>query len=148
MHVRTLETWRYDAAGHRRPPEKISMPTWQDIEAAIRRLDQQERPILFLWASNDPDLQMTDERSERLEVMGGNGLYWLAGTCDGYFQRRFLNPSAGNEDVEVYGTQIEQGFGDEARHICRDLALVLRAARYYAEYDGFDPSVSWETGIA
>ena len=65
-----------------------------------------------------------------------------AGSFDGYFQRRFLNPEGGDEDVLVWTS--DQGFGDAARHICRDIEVVLRAARYYAENGGFDPAVTWE----
>ena len=38
----------------------------------------------------------------------------------------------------------DQGFGDAERHICRDIEVAVRAARYYAETGGFDPSVLWE----
>jgi hypothetical protein len=146
MHVRVLETWWYHPDGRRRPPVKLIAPTWEEIETAIRRLDRRTSPILFLWASDDPARQTTDELSERLEILGGDGLYWLAGTFGGYFQRRFLDLSSGDEQIEVYGPEIEQGFGDASRYICRNVHLVLRAACFYAERGGFDPSVSWEEG--
>jgi hypothetical protein len=138
-----LETWSYEPDGRRRKPEKVAEPAWEQIEAAIRRLDRRAYPILFLWASDDPARQMIDEFSERLEVLGGARMYWVAGTFDGYFQRKLLDPAAGDEEVEVYGPRIEQGFGARARHICRDVEVVLRVARYYAEQGGFAPSVSW-----
>ena len=144
MHVRALETWSYQPDGRRQKPEKVAHPTWEQIEAAIRRLDGREYPILSLWASDDPALQMVDEFSERLEVLGGAGAYWVAGTFGGYFQRQQLDPAGGAEEVELYPRQIEQGFGAPVRHVTRDLDLVLRVARYYAERGEFDPSVSWE----
>jgi hypothetical protein len=144
MHVRVLETWSYQPDGRRRRPVKVAGPTWEQIEAAIRRLDGRGHPILFLWASDDPELQMVDEFSERLEVMGGAGVYWLAGTFGGYFQRQLLDPAGGPEEVELYSPRIEHGFGALARHVTRDLGLVLRAARHYAERGEFDPSASWE----
>jgi hypothetical protein len=146
IHVRALETWSYDPDGRRREPEEVADPTWEQIEAAIRRLDGRERPILFLWASDDPALQMIDEFSERLEVLGGAGAYWLAGTFGGYFQRQLLDPVGGSEEVELYPRRIEFGFGAPARHVTRDVNLVVQAARYYAERGGFAPSVSWEEG--
>ncbi len=146
MHVRALETWSYQPDGRRRMPEKVAEPTWEKIESAIRRLNGLEQPILFLWASDDPGFQMIDEFSERLEVLGGAGVYWLAGTFAGYFQRQLLDPTGGSEEVELYPRRIEQGFGAPARNVTRDLELALRAARYYAERGGFDPSVSWAAG--
>jgi hypothetical protein len=69
MQVRTLEMWSYDSDGRRMKPLKIDEPTWTEI-AAVRQLDGREHPILFLWADADPTLQMVDEFSERLEVLG------------------------------------------------------------------------------
>jgi hypothetical protein len=106
-------------------------------------LDRHTYPILFLWARDEPGLQMLDEFSERLEVLGGSGLYWVAGTFGGHFQRQLLDPSRGDGEVEVYSPVIEQGFTAPARHICRDVDVVLRAARYYADCGGFDPTLSW-----
>ncbi|MDY3555828.1 hypothetical protein R5W24_004974 [Gemmata sp. JC717] len=144
MHVRVVETWAYHSDGRRRAPEKVTAPTWEQIEAAIRRLDGLERPILFLWASDDPALQMVDEFSERLEVLGGAGVWWLAGTFGGYFQRRLLDPVRGPEEVELYPRQVELGFGAPARHVTRDIGQVLLAARHYAEHGGFEPALPWE----
>lgn len=144
MHVRTLETWSYEPNGRRRQPEKTDQPTWPLIESAIRRLDGQEHPILFLWASDDPARHMIDEFSERLEILGGPRAYWLAGTFGGCFQRRLFDPSGGPEEVELYGKRIEQGFSALGRNITRDLEVVLRAARHYAEQGGFNPVVPWE----
>jgi hypothetical protein len=146
MHVRALETWSYLPDGRRRKPEKVVDPSWPSIESAIRRLDGREYPILFLWASDDPARHMVDEFSERLEVLGGASFYWLAGTFGGYFQRRLLGPTAGSEEVELYGRRIEMGFGAPARNVTADTELVLRAARYYVEHGEFDPSASWEQG--
>jgi hypothetical protein len=144
MHVRVLETWSYESDGRRSEPEKVTEPTWDQIEAAIRRLDGQQNPILFLWASDDPARQMLDEFSERLEVLRGAGVYWLAGTFGGYIQRKVLDPPCGREEVEVYPRRKEMGFAAAERNLTRDVEVVLRAARYYAERGAFDPSVSWE----
>ncbi len=144
MHARVLETWSYQPDGRRREPEKTAA-AWAPIEAAIRRLDGREYPILFLWASDDAAFQMIDEFSERLEVLGGAGAYWVAGTFGGYFQRRLFDPTAESSEVELYPPQIEHGFGSSARHITRDVELVLRVARWYAERGEFDPSAPWES---
>ena len=79
---------------------------------------------------------------KRVEVMGGDGAYWLAGTFGGYFQRRLDYPERGEQAVEVWTS--DQGFADTERHVCRDVEAAIRAARYYAERGGFDPSLRWE----
>lgn len=146
MHVRVLETWSYQRDGRRRNCETVLHPSWDQIEAAIRRLDRRAHPILILWPTEDAASHQHDEFCERFEVSGGAGLYWIAANHDGYLQRQFLNPAGSDQDVEIYGPLIEQGFGAPERHICRDLELVLRAARCYAERGGFEPTVSWEVG--
>jgi hypothetical protein len=144
MHAKVLETWSYLPDGKPLRRENVMHPSWAQIEASIRRLDRRTHPILILWPSEAG--HAFDEFCDRFEVSGGDELYWMAGSHDGYLQRRFLDPHGGDRDVEIYGPLIEQGFGDRERHICRDLEVVLRAARYYAERGGFDPSVSWEVG--
>jgi D-lactate dehydrogenase (cytochrome) len=117
------------------PVARIELVDAEHIKAinAYSKLALPERPILFLWASDDPALQMVDEFSERLEVLGGAGAYWLAGTFGGHFQRRLLDPDGGSEEVELYLPRIEQGFAAAARHVTRDIEHVLLAARHYAE---------------
>jgi hypothetical protein len=144
MHVKALECWSYRPDGRFRGPEKVAQPSWEEIEAAIRRLDRRTHPILFLWPTENEADHMVNEFCERFEVLGGEGLYWTAGTFDGYFQRRFLDLAGGEQDIEIYPPTIEQGFGDQERYVCRDIEVVLRAARFYAENGGFDPSVAWE----
>ena len=78
-----------------------------------------------------------------MEIMGGEGACWLAVTAEGGpFQRRLLDPAGGDEEVQVWTS--DQGFADAERHICRDVEAVVRAARYYADHGGPDPSLPWE----
>jgi hypothetical protein len=83
MHVQVLETVSYDAQGGARRCEKVVRPSWPQIEAAVRRLDRKLHPYMFLWPSESSATRMLDEFCERMEIMGGDGLYWLAGTFDG-----------------------------------------------------------------
>jgi hypothetical protein len=55
------------------------------------------------------------------------------------------SPERGDEEVAVWTS--DQGFADAERHICRDLEAVIRAARYYDEHGGFDPSLPWGEGL-
>jgi hypothetical protein len=125
--------------------EKLRCPAWADIEAAIRRLDRFHYPFLTLWATEEGSPPALDGSSECLEVMGGEGAWWVAGTFAGYFQRRIDYPERGEQEVEVWTS--DQGFADAERHICRDLETVVRAARHYAEHGGFDPSLEWGDGL-
>ena len=136
MFVNRLDVivYPFDGPWHK---ESTVRPAWPLIEEAIRRLDKSEYPFLFLCLS---ETQHDDD--ERLEIMGGEGDYWVAGTFDGYFQRRFFNPDGGDGEIAVWTT--DQGFGDADRHICHDVEVVVRMARYFFDHRDFDPSVRWE----
>jgi hypothetical protein len=143
MHAQVLEMIEYDEKGMHFRTTKIPRPAWVQIESAIRRLDRFRLPYLFLWPTEEASKHFVDGDCEVFEVMGGEGVYWFAGSFDGYYQRRFLNPAGGDDDVVLWTS--DQGFGDAELHICRDVEVVLQAARYYAERGGFDPSVTWES---
>jgi hypothetical protein len=145
MHAKVLDLTEHPPDGTHWRNSKTQLPAWPQIEAAIRRLDRFRFPFLFLWPSEDHNKHFVDGDCEVFEVMGGEGVYWLAGSFDGYFQRRYVNPEGGDEDVLVWTS--DQGFGDAERHICRDIEVVLRVARYYAENGEFDPTVCWEEGL-
>jgi hypothetical protein len=142
MHIKCLEYVVYGPNGRGWKAEKVRHPAWDDIERAIRRLDRFHYPFAFLWATEDESQQVIDGTGELLEVVGGEGVWWLAGSFDGSFQRRLDDPELGEEEVAVWTS--DQGFADAERHICRDVEAVIRAARYYAEHGGFDPALSWE----
>lgn len=142
MHVKVLEYIEYPPDGGAVKSTKVPDPSLADIEAAVRRLDRERFPFLFLWPSADEQEHELSGDYDAFEVMGGAGVYWLAGTFDGYFQRRLDDPERGEQAVEVWTS--DQGFTDAERHICRDVEAAIRAAWYYAEHGGFDPSLRWE----
>ena len=75
--------------------------------------------------------------------MGGKGIYLMAGSVEGFFERRYRNPHP-NGDDEVYVWMSDQGFCDDDEFICHDIDVVLRAVRYFCENGGFEPTLSWE----
>ena len=142
MHVKCLEYIVYGPTGWGWKSHKVWNPEWAEIENAIRGLDCFEYPSAWLWETEDEADQSIDGTGQLLEVMGGNGVYWLAGSFEGYFQRRLDYPEQGDGEVDVWTS--DQGFADSKRHTCSDIEAVLHAARYYYEHGGFDPSVQWE----
>ena len=100
MHVKTLDFTIYGPTGQGWESHKVLNPCWDDIENAIVRLDQFEHPFLHMWASPDENQHNYDD-SDVLEIMGGDGAWWLAGTFDGYFQRRLDYPDNGEDEIVV-----------------------------------------------
>lgn len=134
--VRQLDVTVYTNGGRSWHVETTAAPTWSVVEQAVRRLDKFSHPFLFMCLSE------TEEADERLEIMGGSGDYWIAGDFDGFWQRRIVNPNGSDERVMVWTS--DQAFGDDDRHICHDLEVVVRAARYFFDHRYFDPSLTWE----
>lgn len=145
MHVKCLEAIVYGPTGWGWKSERGWHPAWAAIEASVRRLDRFCYPFVHLWATEEEDRQVNDGTSEVLDVMGGEGVWWLGGSFGGYYQRRLDEPERGEAEVAVWTS--DQGFADAERHICRDLDVVLRAVRYYVETSGFDPSLRWDEGL-
>ncbi len=144
MHVKCLEWIVYGPSGRGWKSEKICFPLWSDIETAVRRLDRFRYPFAFLWETEEEDKQTIDGIGQVLEIMGGEGAWWLAGSFEGYFQRRIDYPERGEQEVLVWTS--DQGFADAERHICRDIEVVVEAARYFADHGGFDPALQWGEG--
>jgi hypothetical protein len=137
MVVKVLDVFVYERDGWTWHQESYFNPAWEEVETAIRRLDKFCYPWVFLRLDEGQDTA-----EDRFEIMGGPGAYWLAGSFKGYFQRRYVNPSGGSKEVAVWTS--DQGFADEERHICKEIEIVLRAARYFADHADFDPAVTWE----
>ena len=136
MPVKVLHIIEYEDAGGPWHTRDIVDPTWDLIEAAIRRLDKCLWPAIWLFLTADKD-EVPD-----FEVMGGESDYWIACSVGGFHQRRFCDPSQGEEEIAVWTS--DQGFSDSAKHICHDLEVVLRAARHFYDTGDFDPSIPWE----
>ena len=54
----------------------------------------------------------------------------LTGTIDDFKERRFVNLTGTDAEIELWTS--DQGFAEQDRYVCRDLNLVLQAARYYS----------------
>jgi hypothetical protein len=140
MYAKVLDIVVYESYWKWRS-EQIAQPTWAQIEEAIRRLDKFHYPFLHLWPTLDEaERELSDDR-EWFTVIGGNGEYWFAATVAGQWEKRFLNPVGNDQRVELWTS--DQGFSAPDKEVCRDLEVVLRAARFYAENCDYDPSIPW-----
>ena len=121
--------------------EVTDAPTWQQIEAAVERLDRAEYPFLHLYLprpERESDLWM-------LNVIGGLGEYGLSGRDGRWHERwRFRDPArpCGPERIDIWVT--DQGASFEATDLCDNLSVVLRACHHFAESGRLDGGVAWE----
>jgi hypothetical protein len=136
--------FEYDQTGWNCKESQLVFPSWQDIEAALRRLDKFRFP--FVWYFALP--QVEDDAVPEFEVMGGAGDYLVSCSVGGYLQRQCLNPTGlrPDEDDEVDIWTSDQGLTVSAARVLNDIEKVLRITRYFCETGGFDPSVPWDDG--
>jgi hypothetical protein len=126
----------------------ILAPNWIDIKRAIRRLDARRYRSLVLWPSADKREHWTTGDFGFLSVIGGDGLYVVTGCTGGHPPRHLYFPEWPDRDVIVlpgpWGYR-DAAWADSARRVCRDVQMVLQAARYYAEHTDLDPSLPWDS---
>lgn len=116
--------------------EVVSAPGWEQIEAAIRRLDRFHYPWVWLRLTED------EGNTDCLTVMGGSGAYWVALTAGEHDQLRLFDPEKSSRDVELWTS--DQGYSDHEFHVTDDIALILEVARHFAETGRPLPSTDWE----
>ena|SRR5581483_3160653 len=136
MKVKILEWVVYEKDGWTWKSVEKYNPSWAEIEASIRRLDQFCFP--FVW------LKLADDDEEGfLNVVGGNGIYAIEGYTEEEGQRRYWNENhSTTRIIKVWLS--DQGFETEELYVCYDIDIVLKVARYFAEHGALDPTINWD----
>lgn len=127
----------YEANGWTWRTEQIADPTWEDVEAAIRRLERFRYPFVWLYRTSNPE----EDWPYDFNVIGGEGEYGMDSMADGTYDR-YYDQSRGDDIIEVWRS--DQGATFEAKYCCPSLDTVLRATRYYCEHGTLDPSLFWQ----
>ena len=141
-HVKLLECPRYpEGAAFPCTPKTIEHPAWEQIETAIRRLNKHSHPFIFLAPVIDEEERINGD-NEFFEVMGGCGDYWVAGSMNGYWQRRAINDSGTDDEIDLWTS--DQGFAASGKFIIHDLNDAIMATKYYYERNDFWPKLKWE----
>ncbi len=109
---------------------------WEEIEAAIRKLDGHRRTLVTLEA----------EGEMHMAIGGGTGKYLVYVTFDNENFNYLVNPTkSDNAETLVVGGQ--EGIYPAKWFV--DLTTTLRAAKSFAEFGTIEKSVVWERdGVA
>lgn len=137
MKVQLLQVTIYNDSGGAWRTERVHHPTWDGIEAAIRRLDRFRYPFIWLYRSAEVDQDTPPE----FNVMGGEGEFAIDSIADGAYHR-YYDQSRGDEEIEIWRS--DQGATFEAKYCCSSLAIVLRATHYFCEHGALDPDLVWQ----
>src|SRR5688500_6234738 len=128
--IRQMTVVRYYRDGRPWDAESIRDPSWADVEAAIRRMDNYCFPSVELKTTDDEDLP-TD-----FYVVGGAGR-WAIHNIMGHWQ--YQDPAGSDEEVELIDS--DQGFYCQGKNVLTDVEKVLRIVRAYYDtgsYEGLD----------
>lgn len=118
---------------------KTPYPEWEEIEVAIRRLDRDEWP--FVWLHTEAP-QSNDMPNNMFCVMGGRGEYDLCLYRDGD-EFHYWNPDRSDESICIW--ESDQGSYKSYQNLCEDLLLVLRITRQFSESGILYDAVKWDT---
>lgn len=132
MLVRRLQTIVYGESGWGWRTEDTQEPTWDAIEAAIRRLDRFRYPFIRLFRGKEDAADTVPD----FTVIGGEdvfGIDYLVGDT-GY---RFFDPSRADKEIVIWRS--DQGAIFEEKYCCYSLPVVLQATRYSCEHGAPDP---------
>jgi len=148
MRIHKLEVVRYptpprDSTQSRFGPQSTSIlsPKVSDLETAIRRLDRDEWPYVWLHTSEP----LKDEfPNNMLEVMGGRGEFAITLYKDGD-EICYVDDSRRNQGDYIEIWESDQGRDVIPWGLCNDLATVLDIVGYFNGHSALSPKYTWKT---
>ena len=129
--IHHMDVIRYYRDGRHWDVEKVVLPSWADVEAAVRRMEDYCFPIVQLNTTDD------DENESLFNVCGGAGR-WALFHMMGDWQ--YEDPASIDES-EVRLWDSDQGYYCKGKNILTDVEKVLRIVKAYYEtgsYAGLD----------
>lgn len=102
-------------------------PAWEDVETAVRQMDNYYFPIVQLFLSEDPEAEDT------FNIIGGKGRFALLHFM-GYWQ--YEDPDG--DDTEASLWESDQGYYCKEKNILTDIEKVLRITRKFFETGSYE----------
>jgi len=141
MLVRVLGAYGYHGRFDEEWNDYMPFPTWEDIETALRRLDAGEFAGVLLHLD---DHRPGEPAAEYFSVHGGPEGY-IIGYDVGGRHLLYVAPEATEPGEHVGVVKRDQGVWVPACHVCRDVELIVEAARWFFRTAQPHPEVSWGT---
>lgn len=129
--IHHLTAIRYSEDGMHWDTEEILSPSWQDVESAIRRMDNNCFPLVQLNPTDN------DEHDEIFNICGGEGR-WAMFQLMGDWQYE----EAGGGEGEVRLWESDQGYYCRRKNVLTDIEKVLRITKTFfdtASYTALNP---------
>lgn len=120
--IKLMTVSHYYRDGRRSDGEYVETPTWNDIEAAIRRMDNYCFPVVSLSVLNDPE----DDALAAFWIVGGSGRWAMLQASGAWQYERF---NGGEEEVRLWDS--DQGYFCKEKNIATDVDEVLRVTKLF-----------------
>ncbi len=111
---------RYYRDGRHWDSEKITSPSWDDVEVAVRRMDNYCFPIVQLNTTE------RDDNEDMFNICGGAGR-WALFQIMGDWQ--YEDTFGGEGEVRLWDS--DQGYYCKEKNIVTDIEKVLRITKMY-----------------
>lgn len=123
-HMSTLRYYK-----NRRPwtKTKVVAPTFEQVEHAIRRMDNYCFPIVELFLTKE------EEDVETFLIIGGNGPYALA---ELFGRWAYENPDGSDAEVTLWDS--DQGYECMEKNLIYDVEDVLKIVKRFYETGSYD----------
>jgi hypothetical protein len=118
---------RYYRDGRNWDTEQINFPSWSDVEAAIRRMDNYCFPIVQLNTTE------SEADEDIFNVCGGEGRWALF-----HMMGEWQYEEPGGSDGEVRLWESDQGYYCSEKNILTDIEKVLRITKVFYETGSYD----------
>jgi hypothetical protein len=139
MAVRQFDTFGYRGDLDEEWGEMVRDPTWEQAEAAIRRLDAGEYAGVVMHLKERLE---HEPATEYLSVTGGPDGYILCYHVGGR-HLHYVAPETTDPGEDVGVVRRDQGVWVPACHVCHDVGLVVEAAQWFFRTAEPHPEVSW-----
>jgi hypothetical protein len=125
--IRHLTVIRYYRDGRPWDAEDVPAPSWANVEAAIRRMDNYCFPIVQLNCTE------SDEDESIFNVIGGAGRWALFHL---YGEWQYEDLTGGGGEVRLWDS--DQGYFCRERNVLTDVEKVLRITKAFYETGSYD----------
>lgn len=137
MHINAMLVTEYATATGPHKCGMVRNPDWNEIEAAVRRLERCRFPFVWFYRSADA----FDDEVPDLEVVGGRGEYAIkAYQCDGSVLS-VVDVQRTRNRVDIW--ESDQGWSLPENELCPDLEKALRIVRLFCETGEMHSEAEW-----
>jgi len=125
--IKLMQTAQYYRDGRPWTPDDYESPTWEQVEQAIRRMDDYCFPFVTLNPTGYED------EDDQLWIVGGDGRWTLFQSMGEWW---YENPAGTDEDITLW--QSDQGCYCKQKNLIHDVEQVIRFAKVYYETASFE----------